>query len=144
MLEAGYKANVIPQTASAVVDGRFLPGFEAELVSTIKELAGPEIEIELLVHDIALEVEFAGPLVDAMRNAIIAEDPEGIPVPYVMSGGTDNKALSDLGIIGYGFAPLRLPEDVDFFPMFHGIDERIPLEGLAFGVRVLDRFLQNS
>jgi acetylornithine deacetylase/succinyl-diaminopimelate desuccinylase-like protein len=79
-----------------------------------------------------------------MRNAIIAEDPEGIPVPYVMSGGTDNKALSDLGIIGYGFAPLRLPEDVDFFPMFHGIDERIPLEGLAFGVRVLDRFLQNS
>ena len=144
MLEAGYKANVIPQTASAVVDGRFLPGFEAELVSTIKELAGPDIEIELLVHDIALEVEFAGPLVDAMRNAIIAEDPEGIPVPYVMSGGTDNKALSDLGIIGYGFAPLRLPEDVDFFPMFHGIDERIPLEGLAFGVRVLDRFLQNS
>jgi acetylornithine deacetylase/succinyl-diaminopimelate desuccinylase-like protein len=144
MLEAGYKANVIPQTASAVVDGRFLPGFEAELVSTIKELAGPEIEIELLVHDIALEVEFAGPLVDAMRNAIITEDPEGIPVPYVMSGGTDNKALSDLGIIGYGFAPLRLPEDVDFFPMFHGIDERIPLEGLAFGVRVLDRFLQNS
>ena len=144
MLEAGYKANVIPQTASAVVDGRFLPGFEAELVSTIKELAGSDIEIELLVHDIALEVEFAGPLVDAMRNAIIAEDPEGIPVPYVMSGGTDNKALSDLGIIGYGFAPLRLPEDVDFFPMFHGIDERIPLEGLAFGVRVLDRFLQNS
>ena len=144
MLEAGYKANVIPQTASAVVDGRFLPGFEAELVSTIKELAGPDIEIELLVHDIALEVEFAGPLVDAMRNAIIAEDSEGIPVPYVMSGGTDNKALSDLGIIGYGFAPLRLPEDVDFFPMFHGIDERIPLEGLAFGVRVLDRFLQNS
>ena len=144
MLEAGYKANVIPQTASAVVDGRFLPGFEAELVSTIKELAGPEIEIELLVHDIALEVEFAGPLVDAMRNAIIAEDPEGIPVPYVMSGGTDNKALSDLGIIGYGFAPLRLPEDVDFFPMFHGIDERIPLDGLAFGVRVLDRFLRNS
>ncbi len=144
MLEAGYKANVIPQTASAVIDGRFLPGFEDELVETIKELAGPDVEVELLVHDIALEVDFAGPLVDAMRNAILAEDPEGIPVPYVMSGGTDNKALSDLGIVGYGFSPVKLPEDVDFFPMFHGVDERVPIEGLRFGVRVLDRMLKNS
>ena len=144
MLEAGYKANVIPQTASAVIDGRFLPGFEDELVETIKELAGPDVEVELLVHDIALEVDFAGPLVDAMRNAILTEDPEGIPVPYVMSGGTDNKALSDLGIVGYGFSPVKLPEDVDFFPMFHGVDERVPIDGLRFGVRVLDRMLKNS
>ena len=144
MLEAGYKANVIPQTASAVIDGRFLPGFEDELVETIKELAGPDVEVELLVHDIALEVDFAGPLVDAMRNAILAEDPDGIPVPYVMSGGTDNKALSDLGIVGYGFSPVKLPEDVDFFPMFHGVDERVPIDGLRFGVRVLDRMLKNS
>ena len=143
MLEAGYKANVIPQTASAVVDGRFLPGFEDELVSTIKELAGADIEVELLVHDIALEVDFTGSLVNAMCAAITSEDPEGIPVPYVMSGGTDNKALSDLGIVGYGFSPVKLPEEVDFFPMFHGIDERVPLDGLAFGVRVLDKFLRN-
>ena len=144
MLEAGYKANVIPQTASAVVDGRFLPGFEDELVATIKELAGPDVDIELLVHDISLEVDFVGPLVDAMRNAILAEDPDGIPVPYVMSGGTDNKALSELGIVGYGFSPVKLPEDVDFFPMFHGVDERVPIDGLKFGVRVLDRALRNS
>ncbi|MEI6648764.1 MAG: M20/M25/M40 family metallo-hydrolase [Actinomycetes bacterium] len=144
MLEAGYKANVIPQTASAVVDGRFLPGFEDELVATIKELAGPDVDIELLVHDISLEVDFVGPLVDAMRNAILAEDPHGIPVPYVMSGGTDNKALSELGIVGYGFSPVKLPEDVDFFPMFHGVDERVPIDGLKFGIRVLDRALRNS
>ena len=139
-LEAGYKANVIPQVASAVVDGRFLPGHEEELMSTIKELAGEDAEVEILVRDNALEVPFEGPLVAAMCNSILAEDPEGIPVPYVMSGGTDNKALADLGIIGYGFTPLRLPDDLDFFALFHGVDERVPVEGVKFGVRALLRF----
>jgi len=143
MLEAGYKVNVIPQSASAVVDGRFLPGYEDQLQETIKRLAGDEIEVEILTRDIALEVEFAGPLVDAMCKAITGEDKEGIPVPYLMSGGTDNKALSDLGIIGYGFSPLKLPENLDFFALFHGVDERVPIDGLKFGVRVLHEFLDN-
>ena len=143
MLEAGYKANVIPQSATAVVDGRFLPGFETELLETLTKLAGPDIEIEVLVRDKALEVDFAGPLVEAMKAAISKFDPEGIPVPYLMSGGTDNKALSDLGIIGYGFSPVKLPPDLDFFALFHGVDERIPVDGLKFGVKVLNEFLQN-
>ena len=143
MLEAGYKANVIPQSASAVVDGRFLPGYEDQLQQTIKRLAGDNIEVEMITRDIALEVEFAGPLVDAMCKAITGEDKDGIPVPYLMSGGTDNKALSDLGIIGYGFSPLRLPENLDFFSLFHGVDERVPIDGLKFGVRVLYEFLDN-
>ncbi len=143
MLEAGYKANVIPGTASAVVDGRFLPGYEDELASTIRELVGEDGEIEVLVRDKALEVEFEGPLVAAMNGSILAEDPEGIPVPYLMSGGTDNKALSDLGIIGYGFSPLRLPPELDFFALFHGVDERVPVDAVKFGVRVLGRFLEN-
>ena len=143
MLNAGYKANVIPQHATAVVDGRFLPGYEAELESTIKELVGSDATVEMLVRDKALEVDFAGPLVEAMSAALIAEDPEGIPVPYLMSGGTDNKALADLGIVGYGFSPLLLPADLDFFALFHGVDERVPVEGLKFGVRVLIRFLEN-
>jgi acetylornithine deacetylase/succinyl-diaminopimelate desuccinylase-like protein len=143
MLEAGYKVNVIPQSASAVVDGRFLPGYEDQLQETIKRLAGDDIEVEMITRDIALEVEFAGPLVDAMCKAITGEDKEGIPVPYLMSGGTDNKALSDLGIIGYGFSPLRLPENLDFFALFHGVDERVPIDGLKFGVRVLYEFLDN-
>jgi len=143
MLSAGYKANVIPQSATAVVDGRFLPGFEEELLSTVKKLAGDEIEVEILVRDKALEVEFEGPLVEAMKAAIAKYDPEGIPVPYLMSGGTDNKALSDLGIIGYGFSPVKLPADLDFFALFHGVDERIPVDGLKFGVKVLNEFLQN-
>jgi len=143
ILEAGYKVNVIPQSASAMVDGRFLPGHENQLQETVKKLAGDEIEIEILTRDIALEVEFAGPLVKAMCDAISGEDSAGIPVPYLMSGGTDNKALHDLGIVGYGFSPLKLPKDLDFFALFHGVDERVPIEGLKFGVRVLYEFLEN-
>ena len=143
MLEAGYKVNVIPQEASAYIDGRFLPGYENELSKTIKTLVGEDIEVEILTRDIALEVDFAGPLVEAMCSAIQSEDALGIPVPYLMSGGTDNKALHDLGITGYGFSPLKLPKDLDFFSLFHGVDERVPIEGLKFGVRVLANFLDN-
>ncbi|CAB4857625.1 MAG: M20/M25/M40 family metallo-hydrolase [Actinobacteria bacterium] len=143
MLEAGYKANVIPGSASAVIDGRFIPGFENELNETIRLLIGPDITIETIARDKALEVPFEGDLVDAMCAAIMKEDSEAIPVPYLMSGGTDNKALADLGIIGYGFSPLKLHEDFDFMAMFHGVDERVPVEGLTFGVRVLKDFLEN-
>ena len=143
MLNAGYKANVIPGTASAVIDGRFLPGYEDELNETIRAIVGPDILVETISHDIALEVSFDSPLVEAMKAALIAEDPEGIPVPYLMSGGTDNKALSELGIVGYGFSPLQLPADLDFMSLFHGVDERVPISGLKFGVRVLSNFLEN-
>ncbi len=143
MLEAGYKANVIPGSASAVIDGRFLPGYEDELNETIRSIIGPDITIETVSRDIALEVNFEGDLVDAMCSAITKHDPEGIPVPYLMSGGTDNKALSELGIVGYGFSPLRLPADLDFMALFHGVDERVPISGLEFGVNVLADFLEN-
>jgi acetylornithine deacetylase/succinyl-diaminopimelate desuccinylase-like protein len=143
MLEAGYKANVIPGSASAVIDGRFLPGYEDELNETIRNIIGPDIAIETISRDIALEVDFEGDLVEAMCAAIVKFDPEGIPVPYLMSGGTDNKALSELGIIGYGFSPLRLPADLDFMALFHGVDERVPISGLHFGVNVLKEFLES-
>ena len=143
ILEAGYKANVIPGSATAIVDGRFLPGFEDELAETIRTLVGDEAEIAIQVRDKALEVDFSGPLVEAMISAIKSQDPEGIPVPYLMSGGTDNKALSDLGIVGYGFMPVQLPPDLDFFALFHGVDERIPVEGLKFGLRTLLNFFEN-
>jgi len=144
MLEAGYKANVIPGSASAVIDGRFLPGYENELNETIRSIIGKDIEIETISRDIALEVDFEGDLVEAMCNAITKFDPEGIPVPYLMSGGTDNKALSELGIVGYGFSPLRLPADLDFMALFHGADERVPISGLHFGVNVLKDFMENA
>lgn len=144
MLEAGYKANVIPGSATATVDGRFIPGFEDELNSTIQSLIGEGITVETITRDKALEVPFEGDLVEAMCNALIKEDSVAIPVPYVMSGGTDNKALADLGIIGYGFSPLKLDADFNFMAMFHGVDERVPVEGLTFGTRVLKDFLENA
>ncbi|MEV5411043.1 M20/M25/M40 family metallo-hydrolase [Thermopolyspora sp. NPDC052614] len=141
MLEAGYKANVIPQTATAHVDGRFLPGYEEEFFATIDELLGPNVTREFVHHDIAVETPFEGDLVRAMTEALLAEDPGARVVPYTLSGGTDLKSFNRLGIRGFGFAPLRLPADLDFSGMFHGVDERVPTDSLAFGVRVLDRFL---
>jgi len=141
VLDAGYKHNVVPQTASASVDCRFLPGHEDRLIATIAELAGEFVTIEVVHRDIALDAPFAGDLVDAMKQALLAEDPDASILPYCLSAGTDNKALSTLGITGYGFVPLRLPADLDFAPMFHGIDERVPIDALEFGARVLQRLL---
>jgi len=142
MLDAGYKHNVIPQQAHANVDCRFLPGHEEDLMQTIRDLAGEHVTVEVLHRDIALDAPFSGPLVQAMIAALQSEDPDAEVLPYCLSGGTDNKALSLLGITGYGFAPLRLPKDLDFAPMFHGIDERVPIESLRFGARVLARLLR--
>jgi acetylornithine deacetylase/succinyl-diaminopimelate desuccinylase-like protein len=143
-LKAGYKHNVIPQSAEAFVDCRFLPGLEDELLSTIDELIGPDIRRETVIQDIAYETTFDGALVDAMVSSLQAEDPGARVVPYCLSGGTDNKSFSLLGIRGFGFSPLRLPADLDFSGLFHGVDERVPVESLRFGVRVLDRFVSAS
>jgi acetylornithine deacetylase/succinyl-diaminopimelate desuccinylase-like protein len=98
--------------------------------------------VEIVHQDIGLEVPFEGDLVDAMVGALQRHDP-GVPViPYLMGGGTDNKALASLGIAGYGFAPLRLPADLDFTGMFHGVDERVPIDALVFGQSVLSDLLR--
>jgi acetylornithine deacetylase/succinyl-diaminopimelate desuccinylase-like protein len=140
-LAAGYKANVIPGRAEAVLDTRYLPGHGEAAMATLRELAGEHVRIEPIHQDIALEVPFEGDLVDAMVAALHAEDPGAAVLPYTLSGGTDNKSLARLGITGYGFAPLLLPPELDFSAMFHGVDERVPTSALTFGVRVLDRLL---
>lgn len=144
MLAAGYKANVIPGTAEATIDARFLPGHEQELLETLDNLIGGGIEREFLVRDIAVETSFDGAVIDAMAEALRSEDPGARAVPYLMSGGTDAKSFSTLGIRCFGFAPTRLPPDLDFVNMWHGVNERVPIDGLRFGVRVLDRFLSRS
>ncbi|MBW8173228.1 M20/M25/M40 family metallo-hydrolase [Ornithinimicrobium sp. Arc0846-15] len=143
MLGSGYKHNVIPQFATASLDCRFLPGHEEEIMSLIAELAGEHVEIEIVHKDVALESASEGDLVDSMKAALLKEDPGARVLPYCLSGGTDNKHLSRLGINGYGFAPLRLPEDLDFVGMFHGVDERVPVDALEFGTRVLRRLIQD-
>jgi acetylornithine deacetylase/succinyl-diaminopimelate desuccinylase-like protein len=140
-LSAGYKVNVVPTEATAHVDGRFLPGFEDEFFDTMKELLGEGIEVEYLSNQQPWETPYDGSLVDAMHRSLLAEDPEAIVAPYLMSGGTDAKHFRKLGMRSYGFAPLRLPEDLDFTALFHGVDERVPTASLEFGTRVMDRFL---
>jgi acetylornithine deacetylase/succinyl-diaminopimelate desuccinylase-like protein len=141
MLKAGYKHNVIPGKAEAYVDGRVLPGHVEEFHAAVDELLGPNVTRTSLVSDIPVETTFDGPLVEAMQAALVAEDPGARAIPYCLSGGTDAKAFSKLGIRAFGFSPLRLPPDLDFAGMFHGVDERVPTDGLRFGARVLDRFL---
>ncbi len=141
LLRAGYKHNVIPDLAEAFIDIRSLPGEEDAVLAEVAELVGPDIEIVIIHRDIGLETEFSGPLVDAVVATLGQHDPGAPVLPYLLSGGTDNKALSKLGIKGYGFAPLKLPPELDFPAMFHGVDERVPLDALVFGRRVLTDLL---
>jgi acetylornithine deacetylase/succinyl-diaminopimelate desuccinylase-like protein len=140
-LTAGYKHNVIPDRAEALIDVRTLPGHEQQALAVLRDIVGDDIEIEIVVQDIGLEAPAEGDLVDAMAASLRRHDPEAPIIPYLLGGGTDNKALSTLGITGYGFAPLRLPADLDFTGMFHGVDERVPLDSLVFGQRVLTDLL---
>jgi acetylornithine deacetylase/succinyl-diaminopimelate desuccinylase-like protein len=141
MLAAGYKVNVIPAEATASVDGRMLPGYEAEFAATLDELTGPDVSWEYLHREVPLEAPADAPIVTAMTGALLAEDPGAAVVPYCMSGGTDAKQFSRLGIAGYGFTPLLLPEDFDYYEMFHGVNERVPVAAVEFAVRVITRFL---
>ncbi|MEO7015844.1 MAG: M20/M25/M40 family metallo-hydrolase [Leifsonia sp.] len=137
MLTAGYKHNVIPDIAEALIDIRTVPGDEDRVLDIVRQLVGDEIEIEVMHRDVGLEGPFRGPLIDAIVDTLGEHDPGAPVLPYLLSGGTDNKALSKLGITGYGFAPLRLPPELDFPGMFHGVDERVPLDALVFGRTVL-------
>ena len=141
MLESGYKVNVIPQTAEAGFDCRFLPGHQEELLSLLDELAGEHVEVVVDHIGVSVDSPRESPLVDAMTAAVQAEDPGSKVLPYCLSAGTDNKPLSLLGIAGYGFAPLQLPADLDFAPLFHGVDERVPVDAVRFGARVLLRLV---
>ncbi|GGK42252.1 peptidase M20 [Pilimelia terevasa] len=141
-LAAGYKENVIPGRATATIDCRTLPGQRDAFLAELRAVIGPDLDLEFVQDQPALETTFAGDLVEAMGAALRREDAGARTVPYMLSGGTDAKAFAELGIQCFGFAPLRLPPDLDFAALFHGIDERVPVDGLRFGARVLDHFLR--
>jgi acetylornithine deacetylase/succinyl-diaminopimelate desuccinylase-like protein len=140
MLAAGYKVNVIPGRAEAYVDGRFLPGYEEEFFAELDELLGPQVRREFLNHDIAVETDFSGDLVDAMAAALVAEDPGARAIPYTVSAGTDAKSFSRLGIRCFGFSPLRLPRIWTSPACSTGWMNASLSMPLTFGTRVLDRF----
>lgn len=144
MTEAGYQINVIPGRATAAIDGRFLPGQEDAFLDEIDSLLPEGVSREFVHHDVAMETPFEGRLVEAMQAAILAEDPDSSTSSYCNPGGTDAKAFADLGIRCFGFKALRLPHDLDYVRLFHGVDERVPLNGLTFGVRVVGRLVMSS
>lgn len=141
VLTAGYKVNVIPGSASALVDTRVLPGTEEELLAEVDRLLGPGVRREFVQRQAAVQAPVESPWFDAMTASLHAFDPDAVAVPFCMGGGTDAKAFARLGIDCFGFAPLLTPPGFDLHKMAHGVDERVPVEGLRFGVNVLDRFL---
>ncbi|MFF9867395.1 MULTISPECIES: M20/M25/M40 family metallo-hydrolase [unclassified Streptomyces] len=144
MLHAGYKINVIPGIATAHVDGRVLPGSDLEFAETMDRLTGPDVDWEFQHQEIALQAPVDSPTYAKLRAALEHFEPDAHVVPFCMSGGTDAKHFARLGITGYGFAPLRLPIGFDYQALFHGVDERVPVEALHFGIRVLDHYLQTA
>jgi acetylornithine deacetylase/succinyl-diaminopimelate desuccinylase-like protein len=144
MLNAGYKVNVVPGQATAHVDGRFLPGHEDEFLETLFELVGDQVDVEWVSKQHGLETTFDGDLVEAMTASVLEEDPDARVEPYLFSGGTDAKHWRRLGIRCFGFVPLQLPPDLDFTALFHGVDERVPVDALEFGARVFDKFLDKA
>jgi acetylornithine deacetylase/succinyl-diaminopimelate desuccinylase-like protein len=144
MLRAGYKVNVIPDEAVGYVDGRVLPGWEDEFRATLDELTGSHVKWEYAHREGPLEAPLGTAVMASMTQALLAEDPGSTIVPYCMSGGTDAKHFARLGMTCYGFTPMVLPPGYDYYAMFHGTDERIPLSALESGVRVMDRFLATA
>ncbi|MDQ3880686.1 MAG: M20/M25/M40 family metallo-hydrolase [Chloroflexota bacterium] len=138
VLRAGTKMNVLPSFGEAEVDVRTLPGTDQQrLIEELSAAAGPGIAVEAVTVMPPVESPADAPIVELMQRALVAADPDGTPVPMMITPGTDAKALVRLGIPTYGFAPLRLDADVPFLSLFHGHDERVPASAVAFGLPVL-------
>ena len=138
ILRSGLKVNQVPGEASLQVDGRLLPGKTgADLVEEIEALIGPGYSITIDREMPAVEGDPDDPMAAHIRDVLARHDPGGIPIPTMIPGFTDAKAYDRLGMKCWGFSPVRLPADVKFAQMFHGHNERIPVEGFHFGVKAL-------
>jgi acetylornithine deacetylase/succinyl-diaminopimelate desuccinylase-like protein len=144
MLTAGYKLNVIPGEAVADVDTRVVPGGEAGFRREVERIVGEYVDVEWAQLNAPVVAPVDGPLVETVRAAVAHDDPDGVVVPYLLPASTDNKSFSRLGIAGYGFTPLRVPDGFDAFGQFHAVDERVPLTALRFGARVMRRILRTA
>ena len=137
-LRAGYKTNVIPSEAEAILDGRMLPGVDVEsFLAEVRPRLGEGIEITIEHTSPPLEVSSETPLFKQIEQQLARSDPGAIVVPYMMAGATDAKLFAQLGTQCYGFAPLKLQPDTPFDDLVHGHDERVSLEAFAFGVQTL-------
>jgi acetylornithine deacetylase/succinyl-diaminopimelate desuccinylase-like protein len=142
VIHAGVKYNVIPGDAVVELDCRILPGgSEADIRRVVEERIGPELlaacRIETLVVGLPVESPPDGELWDVLVATLRDHDPEGVPLPVMAPFATDAKTTVPLGTPTYGFSPLRLDPDERFLERFHGVDERVSLDALRFGLPVL-------
>lgn len=142
MLSAGYAANVVPSSATAVIDGRILPGHEREFFAALQDALAESVSWALLSDQAPIAADPADPELALMAAAVRSCDPDALVLPCVAGGGTDAKWFSRLGIACYGFAPEWTAADFDPRRYVHGVDEHVPIETLAFGARVLDTYLR--
>jgi acetylornithine deacetylase/succinyl-diaminopimelate desuccinylase-like protein len=142
VVRSGHKVNVIPSEAVVDLDGRMLPGFEPEqFIAEVRQVIGREPEIEVLGTGPRQEPSAQGPFYELLREVLRELEPEAVPVPLLMTGATDQRHFSRLGIEGYGYLPMRLPEGFGQETV-HAADERVPAAALAFGTDALDRVIQ--
>lgn len=144
VLEAGGKTNIIPAEAHARLDIRVLPGQDEALKEQLRALLPDDIDLRWGRWWSATEAPVDAPLLGVLQEAIGAEDADGVVVPYLLPASTDNKHFARLGIAGYGFVPLRVPDGFDAFAQFHAADERVPVDALAFCARVTARILHRA
>lgn len=139
ILRAGSKVNVIPGYAEAEIDGRTLPGqTEADFLRELSAVLGPEVALEVVRSAPPTTTDpVDSPLFDQIRASILAVEPEATVVPYMIPGFTDAKYFTLLGAKWYGFSPVKMPKDIRFADLFHGHNERVPVDGLAWGTNVL-------
>lgn len=138
IIEGGRKENVIPSEASVVLDCRLLPGFSEErFLEELRTHLGDTqgLEFSVVAAGEAVETPIDTPLYETLRTTLERRDPGCIVTPYLLVGYTDAKAYSRLGIRTYGFAPLLLPKELEFSALFHGHDERVPVDGFRWGFR---------
>jgi acetylornithine deacetylase/succinyl-diaminopimelate desuccinylase-like protein len=145
ILHASNKVNVIPGEVSVELDGRLLPGFTPEeMLNELKTILGNDVELEVIRHDPG-PAEPNMELFDTLAGTLREIDPDGIPIPLLLSGVTDARFFSRLGIQTYGYLPMTLPEDMNFSQIIHAANERIPADAVEFGAdaiyRVLQRFI---
>jgi acetylornithine deacetylase/succinyl-diaminopimelate desuccinylase-like protein len=138
IVNAGRKINVIPSTATAQVDGRVIPGQTVwQFLAEVQKVIGDDLELTVLTQHDGTVFPSTTPLFDVITRALDRHDPGATAVPYMIPGFTDSFAYGRLGAICYGFSPVKLGPDLNFTRMYHGHDERIPVEGFRWGLRVL-------
>jgi acetylornithine deacetylase/succinyl-diaminopimelate desuccinylase-like protein len=141
IVRGGDKPNVIPSEIVLGLDARILPGFDVDdLLAELHSIVGTDIQFRVLLHDPAPPDPDYG-LFDTLGEILKGLDPEAIPIPLLLPGSTDARFLSRLGIQTYGFTPMKLPADFDFFSTIHGADERVPIEAIEFGTEAIYRLI---